>query len=121
MATPEEAKNAIWVYDYENSIPVRNRQVNPDTLTPAKLLAIINTDNIKLDFVKINGDTIFVAIKDSKYLTQQIGSTGSYVFMSTCTYTLTELKGIYFVNYNFEEGDHALPGTYSRKDFQKEL
>jgi len=117
MMTPGEANKVIWVYDYEKGIPVRNRPVNPDTLTPQKLLNIINTDKIHADFVKISGDTIFVAIKESTYLTQQIGTAGAYDFMSTATYTLTELKGIRYVNYAFVEGDHAQPGTHSRKDF----
>ena len=110
---------AIWGYNFDKGVPERIKEVNADTLTPAKLIALINSDNIHLDFVKISADTIFVQIKQSTHLTQQIGSTGAYVFMSTTVYTLTELKGIKYVNFNFEEGDHAQPGTYSRKDFEK--
>ena len=117
LMTADEANKVIWVYDEEKEVFVRNRTFNPDTLTPQKLLDIINTDKIHTDFVKISGDTIFIAIKESTYLTQQIGTTGAYDFMGTATYTLTELKGIHCVNFNFEEGDHAHPGTYGRKDF----
>src|SRR5665213_1486810 len=101
---------AIWAYDFDKGVPTRLKEVNADTLNPAKLIALINSDNIHLDLVKINADTIFVQIKQSTYLTQQIGDAGAYVFMSTTVYTLTELKGIKYVNFDFEEGDHANPG-----------
>jgi hypothetical protein len=114
-----DTPGAIWGYNFDKRVPTRLKDVNPDTLTPAKLIAIINSYNIHLDFVKISTDTIFVQIKQSTYLTQQIGTSGAYVFMSTTVYTLTELKGIKYVNFNFEEGDHARPGTYSRKDFDR--
>ncbi len=44
-----------------------------------------------------------------------MGTTGADDYMSTTTFTLTELRGIKYVNFAFEEGDHAVPGTYSRK------
>jgi len=40
--------------------------------------------------------------------------------MATATYTLTEAKGINYVDFDFEEGDHAVPGTYSRESFKPE-
>jgi hypothetical protein len=39
--------------------------------------------------------------------------------MAIATYTLTEMAGIKYVHYDFEEGDHAEPGTYSRANFNK--
>jgi hypothetical protein len=38
--------------------------------------------------------------------------------MASTTYNLTELKGIKYVNYNMQAGDHVSPGTYSRKSFE---
>ena len=43
--------------------------------------------------------------------------------MISATVTLTELPDIKFVNFDFEVGDHALPGTNGRKyylDWMKE-
>ena len=109
----------IWLYDYAAEIPVRLKKVNPDTLTPEKLIYLINKyrgqDKIILDLVKVLGDTIYVAIKESTYLTQSMGTTGADDYVSTTVYTLTELKDIKYVNFNFTEGDHARPGTYSRQ------
>jgi hypothetical protein len=109
----------IWDYDYVTGFPVRRRTVNPDTLTPEKLIDIINTyhgqEKVKLDLVLVSNDTIFVEIKNSTYLTQQMGTTGADAYISTTVYTLTELKGVQYVHIKFVEGDHAQPGTYDRQ------
>jgi hypothetical protein len=109
----------IWIYDYADEIPVRLTDVNPDTLTPEKLIYLINKfrgqDKIILKLVKVSRDTIYVAIKESTYLTQSMGTSGADDYVSTTVYTLTELKDIEYVNLNFTEGDHARPGTYSRQ------
>jgi len=110
----------IWVFDYEKDFPVKFNFVNSDTLTPEKLVDIICKPKIHVDFIKVSGDTIYVKIKDSNYLTQSIGTTGAYSFMTTTTFTLTELNEINYVNFDFEAGDHASPGTYSRKYFEDE-
>jgi len=110
---------SIWVYDYKTEIPVKNREINFDSLTPSKLVDYINTNNgqdrIQLDLIKISNDTIYLKIKESTFLTQQMGTSGADEYMSVTTFTLTELKGVRYVNLDFEEGDHASPGTYSRQ------
>jgi hypothetical protein len=116
--TIDSNKN-IWDYDYVTGFPVRRRTVNPDTLTPEKLIDLVNTyhgqENIKIDLVLVSNDTIYVEIKNSTYLTQQMGTTGADSYISTTVYTLTELKGIKYVDFKFVEGDHAQPGTYDRQ------
>jgi hypothetical protein len=106
---------AIFKYDYSQEMPVRNNGVNSDTLNVAKLLHLINTEKIHLYFVKASNDTIFFKIKESTYLTQSIGNYGADAFISTATWTLTELKGIKYVNFDFKKGRHGMPGTYSRQ------
>ncbi|MBL0330212.1 MAG: hypothetical protein IPP64_12520 [Bacteroidetes bacterium] len=108
---------SIWIYDYATSTPIKNQEAKPELLTPQKIIEFINSNNssVHLDLRKISNDTIFVKIKESTFLTQQMGSTGADEYMSVTTFTLTELKGMKYVNYDFEEGDHANPGTYSRK------
>jgi hypothetical protein len=41
------------------------------------------------------------------------------IFLAEATFALTEIEGIKAVNFNFQEGDHAAPGTYTRNDFDK--
>ena len=93
--------------------------VSSDSLTYQNMIAFVNMEfpEAKLSFVKISGDSIYVKIGNSKFVTQQMGSSGAEAYLAEVTYNLTELKNIGFVNINFKEGDHAQPGTYSRTDF----
>ena len=121
---PMQFKNLVWVGVFDSAkrdIELKQqRLVNPDTLSAAKLISEINAawDGIKLEFRKISNDTLYVAIPESAVLTQQMGSTGAYSYIASTTFTLTELKQIKFVTYDFEEGDHLSPGTMKRSDFK---
>jgi spore germination protein GerM len=64
--------------------------------------------------VQLNGDTAVVRISNEQQLTQQMGSTGATSYLQAVTYTLTSLPGIDYVEFDFQEGDHAAPGRYSR-------
>ena len=75
-------------------------------------------DDIPLQLVKTSNDTAFVKITDSQKFTNRMGSTGAYNYMATVVYNLTEMKNIKFVNFDFTEGDHAVPGVFSREDFK---
>jgi hypothetical protein len=122
---PPKIINLIWSASYDsakkNVVLKQQRKVNPDTLTVEKIIKEINGswDGIKLEFRKISHDTLFVAIPQSAVLTQQMGSSGAYSYISSTTYSLTELKNIKFVNYDFIEGDHMAPGTMKRSDFKQ--
>jgi hypothetical protein len=106
-----------WQFDSDTDVPVKSGKKYFDSLTAEKLVSFTSTDKVKLEFVKISQDTIFVRIKDSEFLSQRMGTTGARSFLSVATYMLTELKGIHYVNFDFTEGDHAVPGTYNRGEF----
>ena len=109
---------SIWNYDCMTDTIYRVRDLKRDKLSVNKMINIINAKyngKVSLDFVKIVNDTIFVKISDSEYLTQQMGTAGADEYMITTTFTLTELDEIDFVKFDFEFGDHATPGTYSRQ------
>lgn len=103
-------------------------QLHTDSLQPKDVITVINKTNIetgfsgkvRLDFIKTSGDTVYVKIPDATYLTQQMGSTGPTLFFAGVVYTLTGLSGINYVNFDFDEGDHAAPGTYNRESFKDE-
>ncbi|MBK7561487.1 MAG: hypothetical protein IPP43_11655 [Chitinophagaceae bacterium] len=94
----------------------------PDSLNPGSVVRYINTsnNNVQFELVKTSNDTVYVKIKDATYLTQQMGSTGTTMYLAQAIYNLTEIPGIRYVNLDFEEGDHAAPGTYSRESFANE-
>src|SRR5262249_33541025 len=100
--------------------------LSEDSLQANNVVEAINKNNlesgyynkIRLQFVKKSGDTIYLKIPESTYLTQQMGSSGASMFLSGVVYTLTGLKEVNFINFDFEAGDHAGPGTYSRESFK---
>jgi hypothetical protein len=106
-----------WQFDSNTDVPVKAGKKYFNNLTPEELVSFASSEKVKLDLVKISHDTIFVAIKDSEELSQRMGTTGARAFLSVATYTLTELKGIHYVDFDFIEGDHAVPGTYNRGEF----
>jgi hypothetical protein len=113
----------IWISDYDtlkNEFYLKKQgTINIDTLTAGGVIKNINAvwENVQLVFSKISNDTLYVSIPASDFLTQQMGSAGAEAYIASTTYNLTELKGIKFINYDFEAGDHLSPGVFSRKDF----
>lgn len=91
----------------------------PDTLTVASMIAYLNSrnPNVQLQYVRSSGDTLYVAIPEATYLTQQMGSAGPALFFAETVYNLTEIPGFRFVSFGFEEGDHASPDVLSRDRF----
>lgn len=120
---PEERLSWITVYDsVKNSFVLeQQRKVDANNLKVENVISDINAtwENVKLEFKKISNDTLYVAIPQSDYLTQQMGSSGSSEYIASATFNLTELKGIRFVNYDFQEGDHLSPGTFKRESFKE--
>ncbi len=96
------------------------RPFDKDTLTGEGLERIINKTwpKVQIIYIGTSNDTAFVSIPDSQVLTQQMGSSGAESFLVTTTWSFTELKGIKHVAYDFEVGDHAMPGVYNRNSWK---
>ncbi len=113
-----------WVAQYDTTknefFLKQQRTVSPDSISAENLIADLNAfwDQVELQFVKISNDTLYVAIPNSDYLGSQMGSAGAASYMASTTYNLTEIKGIQYVNYDMQTGDHVSPGTFSRKSFE---
>lgn len=113
-----------WVSDFDTATGEfylrQQRTLNIDSLTASALINDLNAawENVKLVLVKQSNDTLYVSIPDSEYLGQQMGSAGAQAYMASTTYNLTELKGVRYVNYAMQPGDHASPGVFSRKSFE---
>ena len=95
------------------------RPISADSLNYTSILSMLNSiyPEVKLEVKRISNDTLYLKTKNSKYLTQQMGSTGAFNYLKEATYNLTEVNNIHYINFDFVEGDHAQPGTYSRSDF----
>ncbi|CAN5557135.1 hypothetical protein BH11BAC3_BH11BAC3_42630 [soil metagenome] len=122
---PAVVNKMIWSSGYDSVqkkvILKQLRQVSQDTLSADKIISDINSSwvDVKLQLLKSSHDTLYVFIPESTTLTQNMGSSGAYNYIASVTYSLTELKGIKYVNYAFTEGDHLAPGTMKRSDFNK--
>lgn len=97
----------------------QNKTLNVSNWNTTDAIDAINIKypQIKLELAKHRHDTLFVRITDAYYLTQEAGSAGARVYLAEATFALTELKNIKAVYFNFKEGDHAVPKTYTRADF----
>ncbi|MEO8765102.1 MAG: hypothetical protein ABI416_12480 [Ginsengibacter sp.] len=114
-------KSMLWHVDDTKTLKLQKPEVpGIDTMSVKNLLQIVNAnyDSIHLDYIKISHDTIYVHIPHSEMLTKRIGSTGADMYMASTTWSLTEVQHIKYVNFDFQEGDHASPGVYSRQDFK---
>jgi len=115
-------RSLLWQVDDTKGFKLKKPKVSGiDTMSAKNIIQLINNnyDSIQLDYIKTSHDTIYVHIPRSEMLTQRMGDTGAEIFMASTTFSLTEVKGIKFVNYDFIEGDHASPGVYSRDDFKR--
>ena len=109
----------IWDVDMEKKTLRKNPALPATNINADSVIHGLNRqyENILLEKVSINRDTIKLKIKQSDYLTNQIGSTGAAQFMAQAVINLTSVPGIRYVLIVFKEGSHASPGLYSRKDF----
>jgi hypothetical protein len=116
---------ALWAYQFDTLSrefkPVKLKRFNGDSLTPQSIEAIVNKTwlKVQIQYLRTSHDTVFITIPYSEVLTQQMGSTGAEEFMVSTTYSFTELKGIKYVAYDFELGDHASPGIYQRASWDQ--
>lgn len=125
---PEEAETPVaeiylWEAGLNDSTGLlqMKKRISPvvDSLSVTSVTGYINGEdsNIQLEYVKTSGDTVFLKIPHAEYLTQRIGSSGPTMYLAGVVYNFTEIPGIKYVDLDFEEGDHAQPGTYSRENF----
>ena len=116
---PELNKN-IWraTDDYKK---IKNPLATRNWLHADTLIAGLNQyyENIFLEKIKISGDTIYTVIKNSKYLAEQMGSTGAEIYVADVVLNLTAVPGIKYVSINMQEGSHAQPGIWRMDDFKK--
>lgn len=77
----------------------------------------VKTDLPKISLRNIEQQTANIEITNDQYLTGSMGSSGAQDYLAEVTYTLTENPGIKAVNFIFTEGEHAMPGVYTRESF----
>jgi len=99
------------------------KHAKSDDTDPLSIQSVIESTNqsnpeIILSFLKTSHDTAYLKIVDAHFLTRQMGSSGATMYIAALVYNLTEIPNINYVNMDFEEGDHAAPGTFTRDTFK---
>lgn len=115
----------FWAADADSTGEINIRKVRPisaDSLNYTAIIELLNSQypEVKLEPVKLSGDTLHIKIADSRFLTNRMGSSGAFYYMQEVTYNLTELKEIGYIHFDFKEGNHAKGGTYHRSNFMPE-
>jgi hypothetical protein len=72
----------------------------------------------KLRLQKVGGGIAYIEVINAEYLTQRMGTSGAQNYLAAATFSLTEAPGVKGVNFAFPEGDHAMPGEYTRESFK---
>lgn len=106
----------LWYFGPdEKPLPYKSiPNATPDRLV-GELNALFKRSHLpRVILTAIKDRTARVRISDERQLTQQMGSTGATGYIQVVTYTLTSLPGIDHVDFDFQAGDHAMPGRYSR-------
>ncbi len=124
MPVKEKTLDVPWMAVYNDSTQMMELKKNPvadaSNLNAQDIVDALNIKypQIKLEWVKQEGQKAFVKIADANYLTQQMGTTGAKSYLAEATYSLTEIRGITSVYFDFIEGDHARPQTLTRNSFR---
>ncbi len=107
---------SVWYFgDYERPLPyIKVETANPHTLIMKLNRFFKKSGDPEIRIINIKDEVASVILDDASHLTQRMGSTGARSYMNSVLYTLTSLKSITCVMFNFESGDHAYPGKYCR-------
>ena len=62
-------------------------------------------------------DTLVVTILNSEWLSNRSGNSGAEQYLAFAALNLLEIKGIKVVQFDFQPGVHARPGTWTVADF----
>jgi hypothetical protein len=107
---------AVWYFGPDDKpLPYRSMP----NATPQSLIEALNdllraSDLPQIALIKIEGHTAYVHIRGDEKLTQAMGSAGANSYIQAVTFTLCSLSQITSVDIDFKEGDHAVPGIYTR-------
>lgn len=123
-AVPVTPNSELDLYVWKSSpdyTKEKNPAMRPEILHVDSLILGLNRmyENVLLEKVKLSGDTIYTEIKNSQYLSEQMGTTGAEMYLADVVLNLTEVPGVKYVSIQLVEGSHMQPGTWSKDNFAK--
>ena len=111
----------IWECDNNADRIVFKQDIKNPTLN--EIIAKLNGVNESykepiIIFLKQDKNDVYLTVNDSEQLTERMGSAGAKCYLGEVVYSITSIDEINTVIFEFEEGSHAVPGKYSRTDFE---
>jgi len=73
----------------------------------------------KLKLIKVSSDTVYLTVINDFYLTQSMGSAGAEDHIVRTGVSLLKIDGVNYVDFSFDAGDHAYPGTFSKAGYRE--
>ena len=108
----------IWsaTPDYEK---IKNPAA-PGSLPLDSLIKGLNVkyENVLLEKLKQSGDTLYTRIADSRYLGNQMGTTGAEIYLADVILNLTTVPGVNYVSIDMEEQSHTQAGVWNKEAFK---
>lgn len=113
--------SGIWRCDNNANWIIFKKEVKNPTLN--EIIAKLNEVNKSyrepiIILLKRDKSNVYLSINDSEQLTERMGSAGANCYLGEVVYSVTSTDGINAVIFEFDEGSHAVPGKYSRTDFE---
>jgi len=89
---------------------------------PANIVESLNElfkkDNLpQVSLVGADDHTVRIAIPESDLLTQGMGTYGAEAYLKAVGFSLLSIESIECVDFDFEEGDHAVPGVFCKGEW----
>ncbi|MFC1829157.1 hypothetical protein ACFL0O_06060 [Thermodesulfobacteriota bacterium] len=106
----------IWYMD-ESVLPIFVRPVPSGDVADIaeELNRRFEKDGLpKILIRKVENQKAYVGVDDDELLTQRLGSHGAESFLNTIIYSMGSVNGIDCVWFEFEGGDHAVPGEFCK-------
>lgn len=109
----------FWTVNIEKKEKVRVYKDTAGINDPVSIINGINTiyPDIRLEFVKLSGDTVYTHIDSASAFSDDVGSFGAAEYIAGVVINLTTLPDINYVNLDFPVGSHATPGVYSKSGY----
>lgn len=109
----------FWTINLEQKEKFRVYKDTVDITDPVSIINGINSiyPDIRLEFVKHSGDTVYTHIDSAFTFTNDIGSFGAGEYIAGVVINLTTLPNVNYVHLDFPEGSHATPGVYSKSSY----
>jgi hypothetical protein len=113
----------VWTLVWNDSVAIFEPRILDgypiDQATPRKIVSELNRlrPSPGVDYIAQRGATVYLRIKDPELLTQRMGTTGANEYLGYIVLSVTSIPDVELVHFDFPEGDHAIPGFYSRARF----